>query len=278
MKRVGQSIFILLFLTGPLWAATSGDYYAASIRLYQQRQYAKSIQYFRAATQLDPQNWKAYQVMGHAYYQMGDRTDAIQMMNLSLQINPSNQPLRQFRNNLSSSTASGGNGNSDNPAVKGGGPFGLGLEIGDPGSGGASGKFWLDRDSAFQPSVKTGAGTVLQLDYLFHDYDVIHPKGGLMPIYFGAGAGLGVGGGVAIEARGVVGLTYIFDRTSLPLDIYVQVVPALWFGGGGVSGLQVYGNLGSRYYFSEETRSKRNYFLANSILGVFNTASSREYQ
>jgi hypothetical protein len=83
------------------------------------------------------------------------------------------------------------------------------------------------------------------LDYLLHDYDVIHPKGGLMPIYFGAG----VGGGVAIAARGVVGLTYIFDRTSLPLDIYVQVVPALWFGGGGVSGLQVCSNLGSRYYF-----------------------------
>jgi hypothetical protein len=107
----------------------------------------------------------------------------------------------------------------------------------------------LDHESALQPSVKIGAGTVLQLDYLYHDYDVIRPKGGLMPIYFGAGGGLAVGGGVAIEARGLVGLTYIFDRASLPLDIYIQVVPAFWFGGGGISGLQVYGNLGSRYYF-----------------------------
>jgi tetratricopeptide (TPR) repeat protein len=243
-------LMILFFFTGSLWAATSADYYAAGIRLYQQGQYARSIQYFRAAAQLDPQNWKAYQVMGQAYYQLGDRDDAIQMMDQSLRINPNNQPLRQFRNNLgASSTSVSGNSSQDNPAVKGGGPFGLGLEIGDPGSWGVSGKFWLDRQSAFQPSVKIGAGTVLQLDYLLHDYDVIHPKGGLMPIYFGAGAGLGVGGGVAIEARGVVGLTYIFDRTSLPLDIYVQVVPALWFGGGGISGLQVYGNLGSRFYF-----------------------------
>ena len=39
-------------------------------------------------------NWKAYQVMGQAYYQLGDRTDAVQMMDLSLQNNPSNQPLR----------------------------------------------------------------------------------------------------------------------------------------------------------------------------------------
>jgi len=248
MKRVGQWIFILLFFTSALWAATSADYYAAGIQLYQQKQYAKSIQYFRAAIQLDPQNWKAYQVMGQAYYQLGDKTDAVQMMDQSLQINPGNQPLRQFRNNLAS-TAPVGNGNSDNPAVKGEGPFGLGLEIGNPGSWGVSGKFWLDHQSAFQPTVKIGAGTVLQLDYLLHDYDVIHPKEGLMPVYFGAGAGLGVGSGVAIEARGVLGLTYIFDRTSLPLDIYVQVVPALWFGGGGVSGLQVYGNLGSRYYF-----------------------------
>lgn len=134
MNRVGRWLIILLFLTGTLWAATSGDYYTAGIQLYQQRQYAKSIQYFRAATQLDPQNWKAYQVMGQAYYQLGDRTDAVQMMDLSLRINPSNQPLRQFRNNLAATT-SGGNGNSDNPAVKGGGPFGLGLEIGTPAPG-----------------------------------------------------------------------------------------------------------------------------------------------
>jgi tetratricopeptide (TPR) repeat protein len=247
MKQITYWIFILFFIACSLWAATSADYYAAGIQLYRQQQYAKSIQYFRAAVQLDPQNWKAYQVMGQAYYQLGDNTDAVQTMDQSLLINANNPPLRQFRDKLKRFLHC--SLNEENPAVKGGGPFGLGLEIGDPGSWGVTGKFWLDRQSAFQPSVKIGAGTVLQLDYLFHDYDVIHPKGGLMPIYFGAGGGLGVGGGVAIEARGVVGLTYIFDRSSLPLDIYVQVVPAFWFGGGGISGLQVYGNLGSRYYF-----------------------------
>ena len=134
--------------------------------------------------------------------------------------------------------------------IAGGGNFGLGLELGDPGTWGAVGKIWVDRQNAFQPAVKLGNGaTLLQLDYLWHDYDVIHPKQGFMPLYFGVGGDLNLQGSVALGARGVVGISYMFDKPTVPVDIYVQVVPEIWFYSGGVSTFYLYGNVGSRYYF-----------------------------
>lgn len=134
--------------------------------------------------------------------------------------------------------------------IKGGGNFGLGLELGDPGTWGAVGKIWIDRENAFQSAVKLGNGNaLLQLDYLWHDYDVIHPKQGLMPLYFGFGGDLSLQGNVTVGARGVVGISYMFNRSNVPVDIYVQLVPEIWFGNGGTSPLFIYGNVGSRYYF-----------------------------
>lgn len=136
--------------------------------------------------------------------------------------------------------------------VRGGGPFGLGLELGDPGLWGAVGKFWIDRQNALQPAVKLGNGlALLQCDYLWHTYDVIRPNQGLMPLYFGAGADLSLQTNLAVGARGVVGLSYLFDKVNVPVDLYVQVVPELWFytGGGGGTAFWVYGDLGARYYF-----------------------------
>jgi hypothetical protein len=134
--------------------------------------------------------------------------------------------------------------------IKGGGPFGLGLELGDPGTWGAVGKFWIDRQDALQPAVKLGNGlALLQCDYLWHTYDVIHPNQGLMPLYFGAGADLSPQSNVALGARGVVGISYLFDRVNVPVDIYIQVVPEIWFYSGGISTFYLYGDIGSRYYF-----------------------------
>lgn len=142
-------------------------------------------------------------------------------------------------------TASAG----DSP-IKGGGNFGIGLELGDPGTWGAVGKIWIDKNNAFQPAVKLGNGlALLQLDYLWHDYDLIHPNNGLMPLYFGAGADLNLQAPVAVGARGVVGISYMFNRVEVPVDIYVQVVPELWFDTGGSTAFFVYGDIGSRYYF-----------------------------
>jgi hypothetical protein len=133
--------------------------------------------------------------------------------------------------------------------IKGGGNFGLGLVVGDPGNWGAVGKIWIDSKNAFQPAVKLGGGTAtLQLDYLWHTYDVIDTKQGLVPLYIGAGGDLVLQNTVAVAARGVGGISYMFDRSDVPVDIFLQLAPTLWFFSGGTS-FNLYGELGARYYF-----------------------------
>jgi hypothetical protein len=137
----------------------------------------------------------------------------------------------------------------DSAPIMGGGNFGLGLELGDPGAWGASGKVWVDKNNAFQPAIKLGEGTtLLQLDYLFHNYGVIHPKTGLLPVYYGIGGDLSLQTNVAVGARGVVGITYLFDQANVPVDIFVQLAPTIWFYSAGAQ-FDLYGELGSRYYF-----------------------------
>ncbi len=133
-----------------------------------------------------------------------------------------------------------------------GGNFGLGLELGDPGTWGVVGKVWVDRRNAFQGAVKLGDSmSILQLDYLWHDFDLITLKedSGEMPFYIGVGGDLDLDTPVAIAARMPVGLTYIFNKKNVPVDIYLQLVPTLWFGSGGSTAFRVYPELGAHYYF-----------------------------
>ncbi len=138
---------------------------------------------------------------------------------------------------------------ADSSPISGGGFFGLGLELGDPGVWGATSMIWIDNDNSFQPAVKLGNGTtILQLDYLYHNYTLIHPKEGKLPVYIGFGGDLSLQSTVAVAPRGVVGISYMFDKPNVPVDIYVQLAPTLWLYSAG-SQFNVYGELGSRYYF-----------------------------
>jgi hypothetical protein len=133
-----------------------------------------------------------------------------------------------------------------------GGSFGLGLEFGNPGSWGATGKFWIDRENAFQPAIKFTAGStaILQLDYLWHNFDIIHMRdSGEMPLYIGVGGNLELQGAAGIAARMPLGISYIFDKKNVPVDIYLQAVPTLWFFSNGFSMFDIYGELGAHYYF-----------------------------
>ncbi len=133
-----------------------------------------------------------------------------------------------------------------------GGNFGLGLELGDPYGWGVSAKIWADQRNAFQPAVKAGFDSaILQLDYLWHDFDLIHvrAKDGEMPFYIGVGGDLTLQSPADLGVRAPVGVSYIFEKKNVPLDIYLQVVPTLWFYGDGGSLLRFYGEFGSRYYF-----------------------------
>lgn len=130
-----------------------------------------------------------------------------------------------------------------------GGSFGVGLELGDPGSWGITGKFWVDQVNAFQPAVKfnTGGPAILQLDYLWHNFDIIHLTNGGLPFYIGVGGNLALTTNVQFAGRLPIGVSYIFDKRNVPVDIYFQVVPTLWFYNAGAT-FFFYPELGAHFY------------------------------
>ncbi|MGH7738533.1 MAG: tetratricopeptide repeat protein [bacterium] len=247
----------ILFAATLLWtptlvlAATAQQYYAAGVQQYQQKQYNQAVQYLKAAIQMDASNWEAYQTMGSAYYAEGDKTDALSSYDKSLALHP-NPQLRSFADNLRASTPAPPlpthRVDPVNPGpVVGGGNFGIGLELGEPGTYGATGKYWLDQRSAFQGEVKLDGGALFQLAYLWHDFDLIHPQSGAFPFYIGIGGDLAVNGGVGLGVEAPIGITYLFQRSQVPIDIYIQAEPTLWVTNGLY--FQILGNLGARYYF-----------------------------
>ncbi len=251
--KAKKNIFVLTLLCPFLavsfaFSATSPEYYQAGLRFYNQKKYGEAVRYFKAAIQEDPSNWQAYQLLGYSYYAQGDASDAKAAMDESLSKHPDNPGLRSFKDRLGGSqTTFSPAGKQGGSPVIGGGNFGLGLDFGGPGTWGATGKFWLDSTSAFQGALKLD-GTVLQLQYLWHDYDLIHPSRGALPFYIGIGGDLAVGGGIAVAACAPIGLTYLFQKKTIPVDIFVEGVPTLWFYSGGIF-FELYGNIGARYYF-----------------------------
>jgi tetratricopeptide (TPR) repeat protein len=244
---------LLFSLTGMVFAATSQQYYAAGIGFYNQKQYNQAVLYLKAAAQTDPSNWQAYQVLGSSYYAEGDKTDALAAYDQSLSLH-ANPQLQAFADSLRGSTppptfpSAASRANVENPGpVVGGGNFGIGLELGEPGTYGATGKYWLDQQSAFQGEVKLNGGALFQFAYLWHDFDLIHPKSGAFPFYIGIGGDLAVSGGVGLGAEAPIGITYLFQRSQVPIDLYIQAEPTLWVTNGLY--FQIYGSLGARYYF-----------------------------
>ena len=132
--------------------------------------------------------------------------------------------------------------------VRGGGPFGLGVEVGYPGNWGVVGNLWIDYINSLQPAVKFDGGgqPILQLDYLWHNYHLIHVGSGALPFYIGIGGDLSLQSPTAVGVRVPIGLDYIFGHRT-PLDIYAQVVPTLWFA-SNTSVFDLWGEIGARVY------------------------------
>lgn len=249
MKKI---IFILgvLFLSEPTFAATSQQYYAAGVQFYNQRQYPQAVLYFKAAVQVDPNNWQACQALGTVYYAEGDPTDALHAYDQSLALH-ANPQLQSFADQLRSKSSNAppmpvSHAQDSMGPVVGGGNFGIGLTGGDPGGFGATGKYWLDQQSALEGALKIN-GTLLQFSYLWHDFDVIHPQHGAFPFYIGIGGDLAVGGGVGLGVYAPIGITYLFEKKDVPIDLFVEAQPTLWVTNGLY--FTIYGNLGARYYF-----------------------------
>ena len=142
------------------------------------------------------------------------------------------------------------NADSTYHPTRDGGNFGIGLELGDPGSWGVDGKVWIDHENAFQGAVKIpGGSAILQLDYLWHDFGLIRMKStqGEWPFYIGMGGDLTTASPMSLGARVPVGMSYIFNKKDVPVDIYLQLVPTIWFSGNAT--FNIYPELGAHYYF-----------------------------
>ena len=138
---------------------------------------------------------------------------------------------------------------SDFHPTNDGGNFGLGVEVGDPGNWGIAGKIWVDSVNAFAPAVKfnDGGPAILQLDYLWHNFDIIRLDHGEMPFYIGLGGDLLLSDTVQIAGRIPLGISYIFDKRNFPVDLYFQIVPTFWFFDSGVT-LDWYPEAGAHLY------------------------------
>src|ERR1039458_2248364 len=114
----------------------------------------------------------------------------------------------------------------------GGGPFGIGVELGYPGDWGIVGKLWLSPVDALQPDIKfTGGQSILQLDCLWHSFRTLHLRSGSLPFYIGMGGDLSLTDPAEFGLRVPLGLSYIFGRRT-PRDIYAQIVPTFWITSG----------------------------------------------
>jgi tetratricopeptide (TPR) repeat protein len=102
--RVLMIFFLSVLSCSPLAAATADEYYQAGLSLYSQKNYPQAIPYLKAAIQLNPNHWQAYQLMGYCYYQTLDNAGALDVFDKSIAINPENLELKIYADNLRART------------------------------------------------------------------------------------------------------------------------------------------------------------------------------
>jgi hypothetical protein len=104
-------------------------------------------------------------------------------------------------------------------------------------------------------SINWNFGSAIAVDYLFDKPGVLNVSDAATPVYYGAGLGMSLHEGLNddleettelhLSVRGVAGVSYYLS--SMPMDIYLEITPALGVVGG--SGFGVGGALGVRYFF-----------------------------
>lgn len=129
------------------------------------------------------------------------------------------------------------------------GQFGLGIIIGEP--TGFDGKYFFDSDHALEAALGwslSGSNELhIQVDYLYHRYDLLKVEEGQLPFFFG------VGGRIKFRenqddqlgVRIPVGLAYEF--AGGPFDVFVEIVPILELIPDTDFDLE--GAIGGRFYF-----------------------------
>lgn len=160
---------------------------------------------------------------------------------------------------LSASTAVAGPG--------GGGPFGLGLVIGEP--TGLSAKYWMDKtqavdfllafsldnDNDFDNDDNDLDRLVFAADYLYH-IDVFRPRSVELPLHVGIGGKLTFwdrdrgryrddDSEIGIAIRVPLGIDLLLR--SVPLEFFLEIVPGLFIIPG--TNADIDAGIGVRYYF-----------------------------
>jgi hypothetical protein len=127
-----------------------------------------------------------------------------------------------------------------------GGPFGVGVQLGEP--SGLSAKYWLNSVNALDFLVGLSPfheHAFIKADYLWHNFNLIRLPSGQMPLYFGMGAMVNLSHRPGVGLEGVVGLEYLIP--SAPLDVYLDIAP------GAIIVPETYGNvnagIGMRWFF-----------------------------
>lgn len=129
------------------------------------------------------------------------------------------------------------------------GPFGLGIILGEP--TGLDLKWFLSNVNAVEGAIawsfSDDTDVHIQVDYLYHFYDWIEVKKGLLPVF------IGVGGRVAFRehrddrlgVRVPVGLSYEFDGGVA--DVFGELVPILDLAPD--TDFDFEGAIGARFWF-----------------------------
>lgn len=98
-----KAFFTLLFLSLiPVYghSVTADDNYHSGLTAYQAGKWGEAISYLEGATQLNPNYWEAFQLLGYSYYRINDTPNCIQNCESSLKIHPNNPTLQAFLDKL----------------------------------------------------------------------------------------------------------------------------------------------------------------------------------
>jgi tetratricopeptide (TPR) repeat protein len=84
----------------PAMAAATGGEAATAIQYgntyMQQKNYASAVGWFKKATQAEPSNAKAWQLLGNASFAMGQRSEALNAWDQSIALDPTNSSLASY--------------------------------------------------------------------------------------------------------------------------------------------------------------------------------------
>lgn len=127
--------------------------------------------------------------------------------------------------------------------------FGAGIILGEP--TGLSGKYWLSNrtavDAGLAWSFLKGGSLHIHGDYLWHVFDALKIEKETIPLYFGLGGRLKLGGkdGGRLGVRIVGGVDFLVH--TVPLDIFLEVAPIMDLVPATQLGLN--GGIGVRFFF-----------------------------